>query len=169
MLATRKTLDQTVHVTSGSAGGVDERDAARHGQHLLGGCHDTLGVAAAVDEGADLVADLPLLDAVTDRRDATAHLEARVLGCARRRRVVAEALHDVRPVDPGGDDVDEHLAGLRLGVGHLVEDEAVGVSGLGDRDGAHGPSLLSCAPGTHAGLAGDRRVRGDAPHASCAD
>ena len=126
--------------------GVDERHAAGHRQHLLGRRHDALGVAPAVDEGAHLVAHLPALDALTERRDASAHLEARVVRRAGWRRVVAHPLHDVGAVDARGDDVDEHLAGPHLGVGHLVEDEAVGVSGLRDRDGAHGSEPIDLRP-----------------------
>ena len=160
MFATRKTLDHTVQATSGRPAASTSETPARHGQHLLGGRDDPLGVAATVEEGADLVADLPLLDAVTDGCDATADLEARILRRARGRRVVAEPLHDVGTVDPGRHDVDEHLPGTRDGVGHLVEDEAVGVSGLRDGDGAHEPEPIERRPARSPAPRRRRRAQG---------
>ena len=55
-----------------------------------------------------------------------------------RRRVVALPLQQVGPVDRRGGDVDDHLVGLGLGVGDLLDLQHLGAAGLGDDDCAHG-------------------------------
>jgi len=51
---------------------------------------------------------------------------------------VALALQQVGPVDGGGGDVEQHLAGARTGIGLLGELQHFGAARLGDRDRAHG-------------------------------
>ncbi len=57
------------------------------------------------------------------------------------RRVVALALHEVRPVDAGCGHVDEDLARGGHRVVDLRQPEGVGTTGFVDDDGTHGFSL----------------------------
>ena len=69
------------------------------------------------------------------RRDLAGELEPRdVLRRAGRRGVVPRALMDVGAVQPGRTNTDEDLAGPRLGVGVLGDDDLA----VADGGGAHG-------------------------------
>ena len=69
------------------------------------------------------------------RRDLAGELEpGDVRRRPGRRRVVPRALEDVGAVEPGGAHADEHLAGPRLGVGVLGDDDLA----VADGGGAHG-------------------------------
>src|SRR6478609_83903 len=114
-----------------------EQLARRHG--------DLLRIPTAGEQGADLVPDGPAVDAVAELRDTAAHLETRVCRRAGRRVVVPLSLHDVRPVHPGGDHLDDHLTGPGHRVGHVVEDEGLGSTGLRERDRLHVASLWRAA------------------------
>ena len=83
---------------------VDQGHALRHGQQLPGGHPHLLGVPAAGEQRAHLVADRPVVDALTERLDDPAHLEPGDLRLAGRRRVVALALEQVGAVDACGGD-----------------------------------------------------------------
>ena len=67
------------------------------------------GIAAARDQRHHLVADLPALHAVAERDDFAGNLEPGNIARAGRRRIVALALHHVRPVHAGGRDLDQHF------------------------------------------------------------
>jgi hypothetical protein len=93
------------------AGRVDQGETPRHRQALRRRGDAIFGIAAAGDERADLVALMPFGDALAEPRDRAGDFEAEDRRSARRRRVIAGALQDIRPVDPGGGDADQHLAG----------------------------------------------------------
>ena len=125
--------------------GVLEADPGRDREQLADRHGDLLRIPTAGEQGADLVPDGPAVDAVAELRDTPAHLETRVGRRAGRRVVVPLSLHDVRPVDPGGDHLDDHLTGPGHRVGHVVEDERVGSTGLRERDRLHGSTLRRAA------------------------
>jgi hypothetical protein len=72
------------------------------------------GITAADNERHHHVAALPSRYARTARDNFASDLKAGDVGCALRRRVEAHALHDIRPIDARGSDLDENLAGVRL-------------------------------------------------------
>ncbi len=94
----------------GQCGGVAQGHAVGHGEGEGRGHDGAFRVPTARQQGADRVADLPPLDVGTDDDDAPRDLEPGPRRCAGGRRVAALALEDVRPVDPGRDDVDEELS-----------------------------------------------------------
>ena len=75
--------------------GVRERHAVRHRQQLAGRDRDALGVAAAGEQRAHLVARRPVAGAVAHGADGAAALQPEVRRRARRRRVEALPLQDV--------------------------------------------------------------------------
>jgi hypothetical protein len=89
------------------AGGLDEVEVAGDRQGVAGVADRELGVAAAAQQGADAVALAP---APGGHGDGPGHLQAHRRGRAGRRRVEAQALDDVGPVDAGGPDLDQDLA-----------------------------------------------------------
>ena len=94
-----------------------------------------LGLPAAADDGHHAVALGEALGPGPARRDLAGELEPRdVLRRPGRRRVVPRALVDVGAVEPGRAHADEHLAGPRLGV-RVLGDEDLPVA---DGGGAHG-------------------------------
>src|SRR6187200_3441865 len=56
------------------------------------------GIATRSDESAGLIADLKVLDAISDSNDTPGNLQPRDLAFARRRRIGAGALRDVGAV-----------------------------------------------------------------------
>jgi hypothetical protein len=71
------------------------------------------------------------------RRHPAGALQPGVRRRAGWRRVEALALQQIGAVDRGGGDVDEHLARLRLGIGHLGPLENLWTARLYDRHGVH--------------------------------
>ena len=106
----------------------------RDRQALLDGRGAVFGVAAAGDERADAVA---LGDGARPVHDGSGDLEARQVGRAWRRRILAEPLHDVRTVDTGGRDADEHFTGRGSRNGAFDEAQDVGPARFRDLDRAH--------------------------------
>ena len=94
-------------------------------------------VAAADHECHHQVAVLPARDVRAARRDFTGNLEARNICRALLRWVKSHALHDVRPVDAGGRDLDQNLAGRRSRHGPQLRREDVRIAGLADGDNRH--------------------------------
>ena len=97
-----KTLDQTVQATSGSAAAVDQVDAVGHRHHLPGRHGHPLGVPAAGQQRAHLVADRPARRRPRRARRSAAALQAEDVRGARRRRVEALPLQEVGAVDGRG-------------------------------------------------------------------
>ena len=118
------TFDQTVQRTSGRAAGLDVVETGGYREDLTRGYGDLLGISPAGQQRADSVADLPLGDPLTDRRDGTCALQAEDVRGAGWRWVVAFALHDVGPVERRRGDRDDDLARHRLRVRdlHHLED-----------------------------------------------
>ena len=83
------TLDQTVQATSGSAAAVDQVTPSGTGITCPAGHGDLLGVAAAGQQRADLVADRASRRPVADARRRCRCTPGRDVGGAGRRRVVA--------------------------------------------------------------------------------
>ena len=108
------------HVVPNGEEGLGQRgsfrigEASRHGQDVTGGNTHIFGIAAAGRKRADLVADAPARFAVAEGRDFARDLEARQVGRAGGRGIDAPALQDVGPVDAGGMDAHDDLAGTRL-------------------------------------------------------
>src|SRR5262249_29326759 len=94
----------------GQAGRIDQADPSRDRQALPGRNRYELGVSAAGEQRAHLVADLPLGHTGPERLHDSGALQARVGRRARWRRIEARALEQVRAVQPGGDHIDQYLA-----------------------------------------------------------
>ncbi len=107
----------------GQGGGVGEVEAFGDGQGVAGVDHGVLGVAAAAQQGADLVAGLP---ASRSGHDLAGDLQAQGDRRAGRRRVEPQALQQVRTVDAGGTHADQDLARARLGAGHGFRTQRIG-------------------------------------------
>ncbi len=129
--ASMKTLDQTVHATSGSAAASTRTTPAGTGSSCPAGTAHLLGVAAAGEQGAHLVADRPARDALAEAATSPLHSSPGYSRRTGRRRVEALALHEVGAVDAGRDDVDEHLAGAGGRGGTSSRTRASGPPGSG--------------------------------------
>ena len=121
----------------GQRGGGGQLDAGRPRQQLPRRDGDPLGVAAAGEQRAHLVADRPVRHAVADLADDAAALEAEDLAGALGRRVEALPLQQVGAVHRAGLDVDDHLTRPADRVGHLAPAEHLGATGFADRDRTH--------------------------------
>ena len=142
--ASWKTLAYTVQAVSGNAAASVTLHPRGQRQHLPRRHHHLLGVTAAGQQRAHLVTRPPVRDAVADGADPARALQARVRRRARRRRVEALPLHQVRAVDPAGGDVDDHLARAGDRVGHLEPVQHLGFAGFGDDDSVHSFSFVRC-------------------------
>ena len=118
-------------------GRLDEGDAERHGGHLAGRHRDVLGIAAAAEQRADLLAGMQIGDAFADGGDLAGALQAENVTGTGRRVVEAPALHQVRAIEPGRDHPDQHLAGPGLGLGQVDDLEGFDPAGVLDDDGTH--------------------------------
>ena len=96
-----------------------------------------LGVAAARNQRHHLVAGLEARGASAERNDFAGDLEAWNVAGAGRRRIVAGALRDVRPVDAGGRDLDQDLVLARRRHGPLLRHQRLRPAGLWNADGGH--------------------------------
>ncbi len=104
--------------------------------------HDAvLGVAAARDERADVVALAPAHDVRADGRDGSGDLEARQVRHARWRRILAEPLQDVRPIHACGLDAHQQFARSGSRCRPLDQTQDFRAAGCRDLDRFH-----SCAP-----------------------
>ena len=135
--AVRKTLEYTVQAVSGSAAASMSVVLFGDRKQLPGRDGHLLGVAAAGQQRADLLADVPSGDAVAEGRHGARALEARIGRRARRRRVEPLTLHEVGPVDAGRGHLDENLARPRPRVRDLGPLENFRASGLADHDRVH--------------------------------
>jgi hypothetical protein len=122
----------------GEARGLDQRYPVRHGKDLAGRYRDLLGVAAAGQQRAHLVAGVESLDPGASFGDAAGALQARMLGRAGRWRVEPAALEQVGTVDRGGDHVDQDLTGPGSRIGHLGPGQNLGTARLTNCCREHG-------------------------------
>ena len=119
----------------GQAAGLGPAQAVGDGHELALVHGGQLGLPAAADDGHHAVALGEALGARAARRHLARELEpGDVRRRPGRRRVVARALVDVGAVEAGGAHTDEDLAGARLGVGVLGDDDLA----VADGGGAHG-------------------------------
>lgn len=132
------TFDQTVQTTSGSAAARVTSTPLGTGSSCPAGDRDLLGVAAAPEQRAHLVAHGPAGDPGAERGDPSGALQAGVGGGAGRRVVEALPLEDVGAVDGPGHDVDQHLPLTGHGIRHLAPDQRLGPTGFRNRDRIHG-------------------------------
>ncbi len=95
-----------------------QRHAFRHRQHVAGIDHHFLGHAASGQQGADAVAHLPAATSV-HLGDHAGTLQAKDVGHACGRRVMAGALQQIRPVQPSGRHLDADLPLATCGSGPL--------------------------------------------------
>ena len=114
----------------GQRRGGGQLDAGGPGQQLPRRDGDPLGVAAAGEQRAHLVADRPAGHALADLADDAAALQAEDVAGALRRRVEALPLQEVGAVHRRRRDVDDHLARAAHRVGHLAPAEHLGTAGL---------------------------------------
>ena len=96
-----------------------------------------LGVGAARRERADRIAQLPPRDPCAQCRDSARGLEARQVRRARRRRIEAGTLGDVRPIDARRRDLDQDLAVLGLRHRPRRRHQRLGPARLLDLDAGH--------------------------------
>ena len=146
-----KTLCQTVKKVSGRAPACDHVEAGRNRQGIRFVRQRVFGIAAARNQGADLVAHLPARDVMAGRRDFARDLQARQVRRALRWRIDAGALQQVRTVDAGGGDANQDLAIGRTGHRPRFGKKHLRAAGLRDRDDGHGfgqghhrPPTLGC-------------------------
>jgi hypothetical protein len=91
--------------------GFDRRKTGRNRQRVAFMRDAVFGIAAANNERHHMVAVFPARHSRSTCDDLAGNLKAGNIGSARRRRVETHALHHVRPVDPGGSDLNQNLAG----------------------------------------------------------
>ena len=132
----------------GQPGGIDQRNAFRYRQAMVGVDQTVLGITAAVGETAQCVADFPARDAFAHGGDDAGDFQPQKIGCAGGRGIQPFALHHVRAVDAGGGDFDQHFACFRGGNGALCQREHVGATGFTDFNhvhGLHGYPVIFCS------------------------
>ena len=114
------TLVHTVKNVSGIAAASTSVQPGRQRQALRRR-RDAAGGVAAAATSAHTGSPAPPAPSTpaADGRDVPRHLEPGNVAGAGRRRIGALPLQHVRPIDPGGHDVDEHLAGRRHRIGAL--------------------------------------------------
>ena len=121
-------------------GRLDHRDAFRDGQQH-GAVHgDFFRIAAAAEQRADRVADLPSADSLfADGFHDAGDFQPHPFRRSGRRRVVSCPLEKIRAVHGGAFDVDENFVVMHHGIGHFDPREALIVV---DFDYVHGVFLL---------------------------
>src|SRR3546814_9806377 len=91
----------------GQRRGTDHVESVGNGQDLRRRRSAVFGIAPTGQEGADLLADLQVADAHSQRDDGSGHLQAGQGAGPGGRRIAALALQHVGPVDAGGGDLDQ--------------------------------------------------------------
>ena len=110
-------------VSLGEGGGLLEGESARNGHRHAFGNGRIFGVAAAAEEGADLVAHLPARRALADFVDDAGDFKPHPLRPAGGRRVLPRTLEEVRAVQRRRMDLDHNFARLRGRFSHFGPDE----------------------------------------------
>jgi hypothetical protein len=97
-------------------------------QHMAGVDGDPLGIAPAAQQGAHPVADGPARHPFAYGFDLARDLKPENVRSARWRGIAAVALQQVGPIDPGGMDPDDHLAGAGHRIGAFGDLQRLGRS-----------------------------------------
>ncbi len=127
--------------------GFGQADAFRDRQEMTDVDADIFGIAAAIHQGADCVADLPgrilgLHDRRVDFRDRARHLKPQARRGARRRRIQPAPLQDIRPVHPGETGPYQDKSRSRFGARPLFDVKVRRILTVAvDRNGLHGDSF----------------------------
>ena len=119
----------------GNGGRLGEAHPLWDAHGVRGGYARELGVAAATKKRHHALAGHERRAAL---QDLAGDFQAEDLGFTGRRRIAAHPLQQVGPVDSGGADAHEQVAGSRLRIGHVAELQHLGTAGRLDDDGAHG-------------------------------
>ena len=106
----------------GQGCGLHKVQSFGHRQGMTAIDHAILCIAAAAEQGGDLIPDLPALGALTDGDNLARGLEAENVGCAGRWWIEANPLQDIRAIDPGRAGFDEDFAWPRLRNGALFRE-----------------------------------------------
>ena len=122
----------------GDGAGFLQRQPGGNRQGIVLMDHGVLGVAAAGDERADLVADLVARDAFAEGDDPAGDLQSGNVGGAGRRGIATHALQYVGSVDAGDRDMDQDLAGTGLRHRALLWFQDFRAAGGIETDGGHG-------------------------------
>ena len=126
------------------AGRLYEIQALGQGQRMPGVTDRVFRIAAAPEQGAHLVARLPATGA---RHDLAGHFKSHGVRRAGRRRIAAQPLQNVRPVDPCGAHADQDLAVAGNGPGDLDGLQRLGRAPAA-LDGDRGHHLSHLRPGS---------------------
>src|SRR5450830_364384 len=120
--------------------------------------HGVLGIAAARDQGADLVADGKAAGGAAKGDDLPRDFQPRDIGSTGRRVVQALALQNVRAIHTGGQDTHQHFTGTGFRRRPLRWHQDLGATRPGDLDSGHmlGDRGVEF---THAGFLGRRTWR----------
>ncbi len=122
----------------GEGRGLGQRQSFRHRQRGGLGRGTELGVTAAANQRANEIARLEARGAGPQRDDLAGDFHAENIGGAFGRRVEALALEHVGAIDPGGRDLDQHLARTRLRHGTRARHQHFGSAGRCGLDRGHG-------------------------------
>jgi len=120
---------------------VDQRHPRRDVHQLPDGYRDQLRVAAAGEQRAHFVADVPAGNRITECLDGPGDLHAEVGRGAGRWRVVALPLQDVGAIQRRGSDPNQDLTRTCNRIVDLLNFEDVRTAGLSDDDCAHGSTV----------------------------
>ena len=110
----------------GQPGRVEQADPGRNRHDLPGRNGDVFGVAAARQQSADFLPELPLRASFAHRRHRAGDLHAEDLAGARRRWVAAGGLQQIGAVEAGCGDLDQDFARIRRDVGDFPPRELIG-------------------------------------------
>ena len=130
----------------GDRGGFRHRQPAWDRQCVARVGDAILRIATARHQGTNLIANLPACDLVPDRLDLAGDFQPRNVWRARRRWIIAGALHAVRPVDACSVNLDQDLSRLRFRLCTVLGNQNFRSARFGDGDRAH-VSLLCVSQG----------------------
>src|SRR5262245_24788495 len=118
--------------------GLARADAIRNRQTLPRRCNRILCIAAAREQRTYGIADNRRNDVTAAGDDLTGNFKARDVGGPGWRSVATSSLQNVRPVDSGSNDLDQHFACARCRHRSLYRAQDLRSNGLGNLDRRHG-------------------------------
>ena len=131
----------------GDRRGVDQVDATRHGQALRSGGGAVLGVASARHQGADAIADVPVVNLGADRFDVARDLETGNVRRPRRWRILSLPLHQVGPIHAGRRHFDQDIAVADGWQRPFHRRQHLGPARFSNRNGNHGHDTQTAGRG----------------------